>query len=432
LLTTCGVLLNPNLTVEGGVALAVATLFVMPLVFSAAAHALSRGSEQIRGSTLVLAAREIGAVSTRSIALSSIAALAVYGSVADGGAQRDVLRGLDQAITQEWGAAQLWITPDANIFDADSIQLSTKTISALAAAPGIASVLAHQGGFLDVGAHRLWIRAAPSAGTAMILSSQLIHGTLPAATGLMREHGWAAVSSGIANERHLQVGSSFLLPTPSGQTRFRVAAITTNLGWPSGTITINTNDYSRLWQTTSPTTLAISLKRGTQAVVEKHLIETVLGHNPALRVQSSRERIAEVENTVSLGLRSLSEIARLLIIAAALAVAAALCAVIWQRRPRLASMKLQGYDRWQLWRALLLESAIVLGVGCSVGMGLGIYGHALGSRGLIEITGFPAPFSLDVTQIAMTLVLLAGIALAVIALPGWLAARVPARESLQD
>jgi putative ABC transport system permease protein len=431
-LTTVLVLILHTLALAGGVALAVATLCLIPAVFAGAARSLARGSEQMRGSALILAARELSAVSTRSMALAGIAALAVYGSVAVGGAQRDVLRGLDQAIVQEWGAAQIWVTPDANIFDADSFRVSGATLSALAHAPGITSVLAHQGGFLDVGRHRLWIRATPADGAAMILSSQLLRGNLAHATKLMRENGWATVSSGFASERDLRVGGAFVLPTPSGPARFGVAAITTNMGWPSGTVTVNTSDYTRLWQTTSPTTLAISLKPGVSSTTAKRTVEQALGHDQALRVQSSGERIAEVESTVGQGLRSLSEIATLLVIAAALAVAVALSAVIWQRRPRLASLKIQGYDRRQLWRGLLLECAIVLGIGCAVGAILGVYGHALASRALIQITGFPAPFSIDITQIAVTLALLAGIAMAVIALPGLLAARVPARASLHE
>jgi putative ABC transport system permease protein len=431
-LTTVLVLILHTLALAGGVALAVATLCVIPAVFAGAARSLARGSEQMRGSALILASRELSAVSTRSMALAGIAALAVYGSVAVGGAQRDVLRGLDQAIVQEWGAAQVWVTPDANIFDADSFRVSGATLTALARASGVTSVLAHQGGFLDVGRHRLWIRATPADGAAMILSSQLLRGDLAHATKLMRENGWATVSSGFASEHDLRVGSSFMLPTPSGSARLGVAAITTNMGWPSGTITINTSDYSRLWQTTSPTTLAISFKAGFSSPTAKRTVEQALGDDQALRVQSSQERIAEVESAVSQGLRSLSEIATLLVIAAALAVAVALSAVIWQRRPRLASLKIQGYDRRQLWRGLLLECAFVLGIGCAVGAILGVYGHALASRALIQITGFPAPFSIDITQLAITLALVASIAMTVIALPGLLAARVPARASLHE
>jgi putative ABC transport system permease protein len=429
---TALVLIAPSLTIIGGMALALAALFMIPSLFAGLARVLQWAGERVPSSSLIVVVSELRAITTRSVALAGIAALAVYGSIAVGGAQRDLLHGLDEAIVQQWGAAEIWVTPDANIFDADSFRIKDSTLSAIAHAPGIASVRAHQGGFLDVGRHRLWIRAMPPSGSAMILSSQLLRGNLARATKLLRENGWATVSSGFASEHHLQVGDSFSLPTPSGLVRFRVAAITTNIGWPSGAITMNTSDYSRWWETTSPTTLAIGLERGVSSAAGKRTVEDALGPARILRVQSAHERIAEVESTVSQGLRSLSEIATLLLIAAALAVASALSAAIWQRRARLASLKIQGYDTAQLWRALLLESAIVLGIGCAVGAILGIYGHALASRALIRITGFPAPFSIDIPQIAITLALLASIAMTVIALPGLLAARVPARVSLQE
>jgi putative ABC transport system permease protein len=121
-----------------------------------------------------------------------------------------------------------------------------------------------------------------------------------------------------------------------------------------------------------------------------------------------------------------------LLVAAALAIAAALSASIWQRRPRLASLKLQGFDRRQLWRALLMESAFVLSIGCVAGALLGEYGHVLAGRELRLTTGFPAPFAPGGLQLLITLALVAGIALLVIAIPGLAAAWVPARASFQE
>ena len=144
------------------------------------------------------------------------------------------------------------------------------------------------------------------------------------------------MSSGFAGERGLGPGDFFYLPTPSGPARFGVAAVTTNIGWPSGTITMNTDDYSRWWQTTEPTTLAIGLQPGVTPIAGRRAVERALGYQRGLRVLTSGERIAEVENTVGQGVKSLSQIATLLLIAAALAVASALSAVILQRRPRLA------------------------------------------------------------------------------------------------
>lgn len=428
---TLTLLIAPGLTIEGGMALALAVLLMIPSLFVGAAQLLQWAGEHVSSSSLIVVVSEMRAVTTRSVALAGIAALAVYGSVAVGGAQHDLLHGLDEAIVQQWSAAQLWVTPDENIFDADAFRIPPSTLTAIARAPGVSSVRVHQGGFLDLDGHRLWIRALPASGGSMILSSQLLQGALATASRRLRESGWATVSSGFANEHDLHVGGSFVLPTPSGNVRFGVAAITTNIGWPSGTITVNTRDYSRWWQANDPTTLAITLDRGISPATGQLAVEHALGDSHVLHVRTAGERIAQVENTVGDGLHSLSEIAAMLLIAAALAVASALSAAIWQRRGLLASLKIQGYDTVQLWRAMLLESAVVLGVGCLVGALIGIYGHALASRALIRITGFPAPFSLDGSELGVTLALLAGIAMAVIALPGLSAARVQPKVSLQ-
>jgi ABC-type antimicrobial peptide transport system permease subunit len=110
----------------------------------------------------------------------------------------------------------------------------------------------------------------------------------------------------------------------------------------------------------------------------------------------------------------------------------ALSATVWQRRTRLAALKMQGYDSGQLWRAVVLESAVTIGVGAVVGAVLGVCGHALASRFLERTTGFPAPFFLGPLQVLLTLALVAAIALAVFALPGMLAARVSPRAILQE
>jgi putative ABC transport system permease protein len=161
-------------------------------------------------------------------------------------------------------------------------------------------------------------------------------------------------------------------------------------------------------------------------------VRAALADRPGLTVRTSSERDLQSEQSARQGLQTLSEIATLLLIAAGLAIAAALSAAVWQRRVRLASLKIQGYATGQLWRALLLESAITIGVGCLVGALVGVYGHALAGRWLKLATGFPAPFTIVPLQMAATLVLITAVTLSVVALPGLLAARVPARASFRD
>lgn len=428
---TAIVLVSPDLTLLGGVLLAIATFALIPPVFTLTSHLIGKAGENLRGSAHVLAVRELRATPMRAVALAGVAALAVYGSVAIGGARADLMRGLDDATVEFFSSAPVWVTTGMNDLTTTGFH-SDDAISKIESLSEVSAVRIYQGGLLDVGDRRLWIRARPSDDPIMLQRSQLIEGDYQRATALIRRGGYAAVSQGFADEEHLQVGALLHLPTPSGIASFRIAAITTNVGWPPGALTINTTDYSRYWRSSEPAALEVSLKPGVSANRGAFAVRHALAGMPALRVQTVAERDTQFESNARQGLRSLSQISTLLLLAAALAVAAALSASIWQRRPRLASLKLQGFDRRQLWRALLTESAFVLGIGCVVGAVLGEYGHALAGRELRLTTGFPAPFAPGGLQVLITLALVAGIAMLVIAVPGLLAAKVPARASFQE
>lgn len=430
-IATAMALLNSGLTIPSGVALALAAPCFMPILFRAATRVLGRIAQHYHGGMIAITTIELEATATRSVALACITALAIYGSVAVGGARTDLIRGIDMGISQEWSTAAVWVTPDQNIFDTDSFHVQG-VAAAVAQAAGVASVSAHQGAFLDVGTQRLWIRAAPPGSASMILSSELLQGDIAQARALMLQSGWATVSSGFASEHHLRIGGPFTLPTPSGPARFNVAAITTNIGWPPGTITLNTNDYSHYWQSTDPTTLAVDLKPGVTPTAGARAIRQALGGTSALRVQTSSERIAEVKAIGRQGLSVLGDISKLLLLISALALAVALSTAIYQRRGRLASLKAQGFDRLQLWRGVLLESAVVLGMGCLDGAILGLYGHALADRYLRVNTGFAAPFSVGAAQIVLTLLIVVGVSLAVVAMPGYSAAGVAPELSFQE
>ena len=62
----------------------------------------------------------------------------------------------------------------------------------------------------------------------------------------LRAGGWLVLSQALAAEHHLHIGEAFTLPSPH-PTRFRVAAISTNIGWAPGAIVMNADDYARAW-----------------------------------------------------------------------------------------------------------------------------------------------------------------------------------------
>jgi putative ABC transport system permease protein len=430
LLVTVLALVVPSFTLAGGALLAVAAVCLVPF-----AHRLTLGilrplSERSKGVSSI-AIVELEATATRSITLAAVVALAVYGSLAIGGARSDLIHGLETAIAQYEHTADIWVTTGDNVFNTDSFKAGD-TQAAIARLSSVASVRVDHGALLNVGERRVMIRVHGPDTPGIIQSSQVIQGNLIQASRLIRQGGWATVSQSLATELGLRVNDHFALPTPAGGLHLGVAAITTNLGWPAGAITLSTADYERGWQNSKPSAFEVVLKPGVTLAAGKHQVQTALGQGSALTVQTFREREAQTDSSARQGLMSLGDISALILITGALAVAASLGAAIWQRRARLAAMKTWGYDYLQLWRSLLLEGVILMTIGCLDGALLGIYGHALADRWLKLTTDFPAPFAFGAGQVVLTLSLVICIALVVISLPGFIAARVSPSVSFQE
>jgi len=85
-----------------------------------------------------------------------------------------------------------------------------------------------------------------------------------------------------------------------------------------------------------------------------------------------------------------------------------------------------------LWRALLWESTLLLGVGCSLGALFGLYGQLLLGRALSHVNGFPVIESTQVPAALANFALITAVAVAIVAAPGYLAARVRASVGVQE
>jgi predicted lysophospholipase L1 biosynthesis ABC-type transport system permease subunit len=139
--------------------------------------------------------------------------------------------------------------------------------------------------------------------------------------------------------------------------------------------------------------------------------------------QSARSRQA---------LSRLAQIAKAIPILAVPAMIAAIGAMVWQRRPRLARLQLEGFARFDLWRTILLDSVLLLGAGCLCGAVFGLYGQQLADRALADAIDFPVVYSITAFTAFSNLVLMMAAALLVIAVPGYLAASAPVTLALQD
>jgi len=419
----------PSTTIPAIGAVAIATALAIPWLSAGVAGLLQRLADRASWHAVSLACEGIRARPARAATLAATAAVAVCGCLAIEGAHRDVLRGLDRNFADYLAGTDVWVTTGG-----DENSLTTEGFPAASVARRIRRLVrvrrvdAYYGGLLDMNGRRVWILAPGARKRAPIPPTQLTRGDLATAERRVRTGGWIAVSNVLAAARRTRLGGSFTLPTPSGSKTYRVAAITTNLGWGPGAIVMSAASYRRDWMNPDPTALQVSLAAGTSPTAARRAIQHDLGADSALRAQTTAERDAQFRALARDGLQRLSQISTVLVIAAAFSLAAGTIAAIWQRRVSLSVLRLAGHLPGDLWRLLIIEAAVVLMTGCVAGIAAGVIGHALLGRWLALTTGYPAPFAIGETQgLRLTGIVLTG-ALVLIGCAGTLASGTPPRN----
>jgi putative ABC transport system permease protein len=428
---TAILLVAPKAAVLGMVFLVAALLLLLPVPLNATLALVRRIAPGITSAVPHVAVMELRAGRARAVAIAATGAVAVFGSVAIEAAHGDLLHGLENAGRDMNAFTNVWVSPAGSYNLLKTAPFAPSGQAQLARLPGVRAVRVYRGGLLDIGERRVWVIAPPREAAPLLPPSQIVEGDLGRATEEVRGGGWAVVSQAIADEHHLHIGQAFTLPTPN-PTTLRVAALSTNIGWAPGAIIMNATDFARAWGSLDASAYNVLLAPGVSQAQGRHEIEKALGPNTGLAVETA-EHHAGLQRALSRqGLERLTQIATLILIAAVLAMAAAMGNMVWQRRPRLAKLKLEGFPRAELWRTILLESLLLLGVGCLSGAVFGLYGQQLLDRALANVINFPVVYSFGALVAVTSLALVTAAAVAIVAIPGYLAAGVPPAVALQD
>ena len=423
----------PAAAIAGVAILAAGLLLLLPLVLDGFTRAFDRLQARWAGASSYLAVVELRAPANRarSIGVAATGAIAVFGSVAIQTAHGDLQEGLNNVSHGLNATTDVWVAPAGKANSLATTPFHGPAARELAALGAVRTVGLYRGSFLDIGDRRTWVIAPPRDTARPLPRGQLLEGSTAVATRRFRAGGWVIISRAIAQERGLHIGGLFTLASPR-PTALRIAALSTNFGWPSGAIVLNADDYARAWGSSDPSALQVRLQPGTSPAAGMSAIRRALGPGSGLQVQSAAERERHFRATGRQGLSRLTQISALVLIATVLAMAATMGAMIWQRRPRLAEMKVDGFNRGVLWRALLWESGLLLGAGCSLGAVFGLCGQVLLSRALVDVTGFPVDFSPGILIALASVAVVTVTAMLIVAIPGALAARVRPALSLRD
>jgi putative ABC transport system permease protein len=360
------------------------------------------------------------AAHVRTLAVAATGAVAVFGSVALQGAHADLLRGLKRTSQDVADVGDVWAVAPG---DANLLVTTPFPTPAVKPPPGIERIDVYRGAFLDIGDRRVRVFAPPATERQPLSASQVLEGDLDSALARLRAGGWIVVSADVAHANELHVGERFVLRSPH-PLAFRVAALSTNMGWPPGSVLINARDFARAWDSDAASALLATLAPGTAPAAGQRALRAALGPRSTLAVYTAAQRRDAQDDAARAGIVRLAQIAALVLVAAVIAMASAMAGLIWQRRAFMASMKVEGYDTAEMWRALLLEAGILIGAGCVVGAAFGLLGQGLLSRALTSVTGFPVVYSVAALGAVLTCVAVTISAVLIVGVLGQRAASV--------
>jgi putative ABC transport system permease protein len=418
----------PDIALVGLIALGLSLVLLVPTMLTGVIGALTwlsaRRSRVVVSVQLALPQLKAPEWRARTLAIATTGAVAVFGAVALQGARLNLQDGLFGVAPGLNESADLWVLPQGagDLFGTTPVPATAA--DALRRVPGVRDVALYRAGFLDVADRRVLVFGPPTDTATPVPVAQIRTGDRAALATRMRAGGWATVSRALADDLHVGVGDRFTLPSPV-PTVLRVAAITTNLGWTGGAVFLNADDYARAWRTRAIGAYEVRLQPGVDPEVARaRTVAALGGPSSALRVETRAARSTRQQTVIGSGLSRLRQVASLTLFAAILAMAAAMAGLLWQRRPTVARQKLDGHATGVMWRSLLTESAVLFGTGCLAGALFGLLGQVLFSRGLETISGFPVDVGVRLGIAAISLALVTGAALVVVAIPGYLVARV--------
>jgi putative ABC transport system permease protein len=422
----------PGMAVLGLIVLGLSLVLLLPVLLRVTIGAIEWANSRGRASVaIVLALQQLKSRrwQTRALAITATGAVAVFGATSLQGARANLQEGLDSVSRDLSSAAAVWVAPTGAGSVYGTAAFAPTATRELAALPSVRDVRLYRAGLIDIADRRAWLIGQPPETVRPVPSEQVLEGDGAAAAGRIKAGGWALVSRDIADELGVRAGETITLPAPRA-IRLRVAAITTNLAWSGGAILANARDVARAYEGGDVAAYHVDLAPGVAEETGQREVAQALGPQSGLRVETGAHRAGRQSDASQGGLSRLRQIAQLTLLAAVLAMGAAMTGLLWQHRPIVGELKLDGLPTGLMWRSLLGETAVLFGVGAVAGGVFGLLGQLLCTRGVQVVTGFPVVDGLRLGVAATTVGLVIGAALLAVLIPGYLVAR--ARPSWHD
>ncbi len=251
----------PQAAIVGMVTLIAALLALLAIPLTGMLALVRRIAPSIVSAVPHIAVMELRAGRSRAIAIAATGAIAVFGSVSIQGAHSDLLNGLYNAASDVNASTDVWVSAAGN----------SNLLIDLALCPDSASQAGRAArGALGTHLSRRPARLQRPANLGdRAPQRSLAAGTAYATRRRQRRSGRRARARRRLGGRlawrwpkNTLARRPGLHPAHTRPKTFRVAALSTNLGWAPGSIIINAADYARAWGSQDASAYSVLLKPG--------------------------------------------------------------------------------------------------------------------------------------------------------------------------
>jgi putative ABC transport system permease protein len=239
------------------------------------------------------------------------------------------------------------------------------------------------------------------------------------------------VSESLALKFHKRVGDTIDLPTRRGVERFPITGIYRDYSNDRGVVVMDRALFIRAFADDKINTVILYLRKGTDPELARRRLESMFGpryHAFAVLNREIRTEVMRIFDQTFVITYALLAVA---VIVAVLGIVNTLSALILERAPELALLRILGLSRGELRRMILLESSILGVIALVTGLAIGyvlswILIYVINKQSFGWTIEFHAPLRLIALSLLMTFLasLLAGI------FPAGLASRINVAASL--
>jgi putative ABC transport system permease protein len=242
----------------------------------------------------------------------------------------------------------------------------------------------------------------------------------------------AVLSARFAARYRVPVGATISLATPSGALTVRATTIRPDYGERRATLTLDARTFARAFAGGAVDSFSIVIAHGVSLESVRKRVFAALAPQ-RVDVRSTREErtraLALFDGTVELAYG----VGALVTLIALAGVANALTGLVFERRRELAMLRFVGATRGVVRTTMLGQAAFVGGLGCAVGLALGL-GLAFVQFTVVDSASLDQPLAPDVplgTVLGATLVTFVAALVAAIR-PAQLAAAIPVDRARED